>query len=515
MSDNSKRLAVVVTVITFLCKMFGFFKNSILAYYYGTSPVVDAYVMTFSIGTITSGWIAGLIGNFTPKYQEIQTVRGHKKAILFSSQVINLIVFLVVALVIMLEIFSPHIVKIVAPGFTNETYYYTVYYFRIYCISVPFYALFRFFQEFLNCNQNHLAAVAPDLLMSSMCIIAIIISHYIGSNVLILGYVFAIVAQSIATHLSSRKIGFNFRVTELWNKDLKSLMVMAIPIFLSDTLANINNLIDKVFASKLESGIVSALDYANTMKDFAYQIGTIAISIMVFPVISKLWAENDYKGFNEKVVKGLDFFSAMYIPLVVGIVVAGDLVIHIVFGRGAFSEAAGNITSNAFIIYSISLLAMTYRCIFLKAFYAMQKTSYILLVSFSNVLLNVILNFALVRRYGYIGLTFATTIAAVLCLPIYFVLFRRMTNVSYKLFACKFARCLICAGIMGSVIYFVKKVMYSFWENSFLENILLLVLILVVGAIVYVCAGVLFKIDEVVDLLSYIIRKIKHNIYKD
>ena len=68
--DNKIRnAAIAITSITLLYRAMGFLKNTVLAYYYGTSPVVDAYVMVFSIGGILFGWMSGFTGNFTPNYK--------------------------------------------------------------------------------------------------------------------------------------------------------------------------------------------------------------------------------------------------------------------------------------------------------------------------------------------------------------------------------------------------------------------------------------------------------------
>lgn len=505
-----KRIMLLITLITLTCKVLGFLKNSVMAYYFGTSLVVDAYVMTFSIGTITSGWIAGLIGNFTPIFKEIETHKGKVKALLFSSQAINLILVLVLFLIAILETLAPTVVKLVAPGFKNETYRFTVHFFRIYCISIFFYTLFRFSQEFLNCNQNHIAAISPDLFMSSFCIVAIVISRYVGADYLIFGYVIATLLQSIIAHISSRKIGFRFRKTELWNANLKELIKMAIPIFLSDTLANINNLIDKVFASNLESGIVASLDYANTMKEFAYQVGTIAIVTVVFPIISKYWAEKNIDEFKKRILEGLDFFTVLYVPLIVGIILVGDIAIRIVFKRGEFSETAAIITSNAFVVYSINLIAMAYRCIFLKAFYAMQKTKYIFAVSFINVAFNIFLNFILVKRLGYIGLTSATTLAALVCMPIYFFLFRRtIYNVSYKLFLIKIGKCIVAAAFMGTCIYCIRLNLENVFSVDSFQMIILLGVLTIIGIIIYVVSCVFLRVEEVNRFFNSTVMKYK------
>ena len=508
---NSNRIVLAITIITLVCKVLGFLKNSVLAYFFGTSPVVDAYVMTFSIGTITSGWIAGLIGNFTPKFKELEARDGRERALLFSSQVINLIFVLIIGLVVILELFAPSVVHIVAPGFSGETFSYTVHFFRIYCVSIIYYTVFRFSQEFLNCNQNHIAAVAPDLLMSSICILAIVVSHKIGADFLIFGYVIAIFLQSIVSHISTRKLGFRFRITELWNDELRALVGMAVPIFISDTLANINNLIDKMFASNLESGIVSSLDYANTMKEFAYQVGTIAIITMIFPVISKLWAEGNIDEFKKTVLRGLDYFSVLFIPIIVGIILVGDIAISIVFQRGEFTEAAARITSNSFVIYSISLIAMVYRCIFLKAFYAMQKTKYILIVSFVNVACNISFNALLVKTFGYLGLTTATTLAALICLPLYFLFFfRTVGGVAYKSFFGKLLKSVLASFAMGFIVYVIRMGIQDFLQGGIFQQVAWFAVIVASGVIVYSIVGRILKINEINHVFGLLFKKFKH-----
>jgi len=504
---DSKKTVLIITLILFVCKVLGFLKNSVLAYYFGTGSVVDAYVMTFSIGTITSGWIAGLIGNFTPKFKQIESENNRDKALVFSSQVFNLIMVLVLSLIVILEISAPIVVKIVAPGFNTETYNYTVHFFRLYCISILFFTVFRFSQEYLNCNQKHLSAVFPDVIMSALCIVVIVFSHYFGADYLIWGNIIAVFLQGVISHISTRKNGFRIRKTELWNQNLKALLLMAVPIFLSDTLANINTLIDKIFASNLESGIVSALDYANTMKEFAYQVGTIAIVTIIFPVVSKYWADKNYDAFSNKILQGLDCFSVLYVPVIFGIILVGDIAISIVFQRGEFDETAHVITSNAFVIYSISLIAMVYRCVFLKAFYAMQKTKYILTVSSVNVALNILLNILLVKKLGYIGLVLSTTVAALVCMPLYFYLFKRsIQSVSYKASIIKFFKCVFSSLVMAVCVYIVRLFLEDILYTDLIHKILLLAILVVLGSAIYVVMGIIFKINE----LKTILVTVKH-----
>lgn len=503
------QVAFVITTITIICKVLGFIKNSFLAYYFGTSPVVDAYVMTFSIGTITCGWIAGLVGNFTPLFNQIVVSQGRGNALGFACNVHNFLLVIVFILVGVLEFLAPMVVHFVAPGFNDITFHYTVWFFRIYLISIPFYASYRFFNEFLNCNQEHIWASAPDVLLSSCCIMAIIISNHIGDSFLIFGYVVAIMLEWFFVHMGSSKIGFRFKLMMKWNDNLKRLIVLAIPIFISNTISEINILIDKIFASRLESGIVASLEYANTMRDFAFQVGTVAMVTIFFPMLSSHWANGEIENFKKRVTNGISFLTIIYMPIIAGIIVVGDLAINVVFKRGNFSSIAAEITTTAFVIYSVSLIALATRSVFVKAFNAMQKTKITLFVSSIEVLLNISLNLILVNQLGYIGLAVATSASALLCLPLYFVIFNKlMDKVSLRGILKSFGKSFFSSVIMYHSLLFLRGKWFHSDTSSWQQFVLLLLMVLI-GVVLYCLVCYLLKVEEIVFMISGLRERIK------
>ena len=499
MLKKKKSAFIWITIITIICKGLGFVKNSVLAYYYGTSPIVDAYVMTFSIGLITTGWIAGLIGNFTPLYKQLE-VKQKERVIYFSGNIFNGLYIVTFLLILLLLVFTPQIVCFVAPGFTGETFALTVLFFRIYVISLLFYVGYRFFKEYLNCNQYHILAVVPDVFMSSVCILAICISQYTRKEFLILGYVIAVLLQFVFELVFAKQKGFRFCKGFVIDTSVKKMLQMSFPIFLSDTLAHINVMIDKIFASRLDSGTVSAMEYATTMREFVYQIGTIAILTTLLPVLSKLNAEKKIDDFFKKTIKSLRYMTLFYVPITMGIVIMGDWVIEIVYMRGSYDALAAKITTECFIIYSLGLIALVYRCVFLQAFCAQQKTKYILLVSSINVVLNVILNCIFVEKLGYIGLTLATTIASVVCVPIYFILttkiavdieYGELGKVAIKSFGASLVMLILICPIKYNLLNF---------EMGMLGKSIAFFFITLFGMNIYLFAIKILKIDEV-DLL--------------
>ena len=94
MNDKIKKSAFVITGITLLCKIIGFFKNILLAKYWGTGAVVDAYVMVFAVGNIVFGWVGGFTGNFTPEYKRLIITTDKKKADEFADNLKNWLILI-------------------------------------------------------------------------------------------------------------------------------------------------------------------------------------------------------------------------------------------------------------------------------------------------------------------------------------------------------------------------------------------------------------------------------------
>ena len=507
-----KKSVIIITTIVVVCKVLGFLKNSLLANFFGTSFIVDAYTMTFSIGLIMSGWVAGLIGGFTPIYKkvEVECDNDSNSVKRYSSNVFNWIYIISVVLIILLEIFASQLVDAVAPGFSDEAKVLTTRFFRIYSLGLLFYVGYRYFKEYLVCLKKSILATIPDLFISSLCILGIVLGYYIEIIWLIVSYVIAVGAQFLFELVSSILVGFRYKPFLKIDSNIKALLILFVPVFLSDMLAEINVLIDKIFASKLDEGVVSVLEYANTLKDFAYQIGTTALVLIVFPVLSKFWAEKKYDDFESLTIKSLNYMSAFFMPVVGFAFATSHRIIQIVYFRGAFDSAALIMSSRALMAYVFALLPLGYRVVFLKSFYSSRKSIYILICSLVNVSLNVGLNFLFVNMFGYFGLALSTSIAAALTMLPYLLIIRRiLPSFSYKKFFIEGSKCLACSLLFTIPLFFFEH-LFGFYPSSFAFNFLIIFGLFVISFVIYIFFAVrVFKVEEI----KYLFDKFKNKLF--
>lgn len=492
-SASLKKAALVITIITLLCKVVGFFKNTALAYFFGTSPVVDAYVMVFSIGNIVFGWMGAFTGNFTPSYKYVVSKEGEECANDYAVNMKNWLIIIILFFSILFEVFAPQIVHLVAIGFHSETYELTLHFWRIYCISFFFSTIHRLYKEYLNCQERFIYAQAPDMLTSALTLAGIVVSAYAGQELLIWGYIVALIVEYFITMRLARKCGFkNYLVLKLDNNILAAIKTV-FPVFLADAMTEINVFVDKMFASMLPSGSLSVLEYANILKNIVFDTGLSAIGIIIFPKLSKEWSEGNVEEFNNHLLRGLCLVTVLFIPLIAGLLSVGDYVVAIVFERGAFGPAATEMTYSALAMYAIGLMAMVYRNILNKGFLAMRKTKAVFFVSVINIVVNIIMNALLINVLGYKGLALATSIAAICVSAAYFTAYRRALampciNHLYGVFV----KSVGAASIMCCIIVLLRQaVFHNVWP------IVSFCLLTAIGAAVYFVFMRLLRVEEI------------------
>lgn len=509
MNERIKKSAIAITGITLLCKLIGFFKNILLAKYWGTGAVVDAYVMVFAVGNIVFGWIGGFTGNFTPEYKRLIITSNKEKADLFADNLRNWLLIITLTFVIIFEVFAETIVHIVAPGYSGDVYQLTVYFWKIYSVSFFALVLYRLYKEYINCNEKYVQAILPDLLMSSVSIIAIVISAYTQKEVLIWGYVVAIVLEAFIERGLAYKLGLKTKFILKYDDSIKKILLAVLPMFLSDTLVEINSFVDKIFASSLDVGTMSVLEYANNIKNIAYETGVIAVVTIIYPKMSELWAKKEDELFINSIVKNIRFMSFIFIPITFGLIAVGKYLVAFIYQRGAFTENSTILTTNVLIMYSLGLLAMVIRLIMNKAFCAMQKTRFVLFTSCINVIVNIICNCILVRYFGMLGLAFSTSIAAIVSSLVSILIVIKKFKLKTKNHMVELIKMIFSAIIMFLVIVVVRKYWLDGVEFGVCTFIIQLVIGTVIGILTYIIIAYILRTEELMKLIENL--KIKLN----
>ncbi len=110
-----KKTVIILMIITITSKLFGFFREVALSYFYGASDISDVYIIATSIPGMLMGFVmVGIGAGFVPIYSEIQKSLGEKEAENFTGNLLNILLLATLLVFILGEIFAGTLVRIIA-----------------------------------------------------------------------------------------------------------------------------------------------------------------------------------------------------------------------------------------------------------------------------------------------------------------------------------------------------------------------------------------------------------------
>lgn len=509
MKNNLVSTAGVIIVITILGKISGFFRELTLSYYYGASSITDAYITATVISSTIFATITGsIVIAYIPTFNKIDGKDILQRNKLTSEVLSGLSVFIILLSLIAM-LFSKQIILLFAVGFDEITFNMAV---AMLSIILPFSVLLSVqdvLGTYLQCVGCFWVLAISGLLSNLVVIISIIISEQ-RTITLALGYAFSFLLPVIlAIYVARRKqFKYNFGI-DLSSKFLKELAILSIPIFFGRIVLQLNTIVDRNFASTLGTGIMSAMQYANKLNTFFITLFVISIATAIFPTLSQQ-ANNDLPALKKTASGANNIILLFAIPITVAILLLGNSIVELVFMRGAFSQESADITANALKIYALGLPALSLAEILNREFYALKDTKAPVVCSVASISTNIILNFLLVKQFGYMGLALSTSIAAmVLALLLFYKLHKKIGEIGLRHLLTNCSKMTLAAIGMGTVVYFLDITILKFLPAvSTINRVIALAVTSIAGAGVYGILVYLLGIREVRTVITLLKEKL-------
>lgn len=499
-----KKTALLLMIITIVSKMFGFARDITLSYFYGASNITDAYLISITIPNVIFAFIGtGIATSFIPLFNKIETEEGIQESIRYTNNLVNITILICTLIFLIVFIFALPIVKIFASGFTGETLTLAVSFTRIGLAGIYFTGLLSTFRGYLQIKGNYTIPALLGFPLNFFTIIAIVISAKGNVLILAIGTLIATASQLFLILPFVYKKGYKYKpVFDLKDKYMKRMVYMALPVIMGVSVNQINVLVDRTIASRVAVGGISALNYADKLNGFVQGIFVVSIITVLYPTISKMFAENDMKGLKKTVSEAMSGINLLVVPVMIGTMIFAKPVVMLLFGRGEFDAAAVSMTSAALFFYSFGMIGVGLREVLSRAFYSMQDTKTPAINAAIAMVINIILNIILSRYLGIGGLALATSISAIICMILLFISLRmKIGPFGMRDVAVSFVKIVSVSIVMG----LVAKLSFNALTFSIGQNLALLISI-IIGAFVYGVLIFFVRIKEV-DVLVAVVRK--------
>lgn len=421
-----KRMAFLVMVITLGSKLLSFGREVAFSYFYGASSITDAYLISQTIPFAVFSFIAaGITTGFIPMYSRILQENGRLEADRFTNNLLNTLLLLTSIVVATVLLFTGPIVKLFASGFVGETLDLAIQFTRISVFVVYFTGLLNIFSGYLRLHNNYLVPGLVGFPFNLFVMAFLLISTKTSIHVLAVGSIVATASQLLLLVPFTRKSGYRYEpVLKVTDEHLKAMAALALPVIIGTSVNQINVLVDRTLASGIAVGGISALNYANSLNLTVQGLFVVSLTTVMYPMISKMVAEDNMVGLKRSVSEAISIINLVLFPATAGAMIFSREIIGLLFGRGAFTAEAIDMTANALFYYSVGMVALGWREVLARAFYALQDTKTPMINATIGVIINIALNIMLSRFLGIGGLALATSIAAIVCALLLFITLR-------------------------------------------------------------------------------------------
>lgn len=502
-----KKTVLLLIVLGIASKSFGLFREIILSYFYGVSAISDAYLISITIPTIIFGLIVnGITTGYIPLVSSIQNKYGLNSEFHFTNNLVNMLLFLSTLVMIIGFIFTEPLVKIFAFGFENDTLLLAIKFTRISLISIYFSGIICLFNGLLQIHKNFISPALIGIPFNGIIVLFIVLSSFTDPIMLPVGIIIATFSQLIFLIPFVYKKGYRYRfVINLRDEYIKKLAFLTMPLVLGVSVNQLNEIVDKTLASQIVIGGVSALNYADRVNGLIQGIFVLSISTVIYPLISKMAAENNINRFKETLASAICCINLIILPSTVGVMVFAEPIIKLLFGRGAFDSHAITLTTSAYFYYSIGMIGYGLREILSRAFFSLQDTKTPMINAVIAVITNILLSLVLSRYFGIGGLALATSISGIFCAFLLMASLRnKIGHLGLKVISKTSLKLLTSSLIMGVV----GKIAYTYLFE-FINHVVALLISITIASTCYFIIVYFMKIKEFDFILKTCIRECK------
>ncbi len=386
MSENIKvaQAAGIVGSATLVSRIMGYIRDMVMSWAFGTGLAADAFYVAYRIPNLLRELLAegSMSAAFIPVFTETLTRESRESALHLANAVFARLLVILIVLTGLGMIFAPYIVKAIAWGWKfdadRDKFLLASQLTRIMFPYLLFIGLAALAMGMLNSLRYFLTPALSPVMLNIMTISAVLLSMRFLSQP-IRGVAVGVLLGGICQYLIQvpglKKQGMRMRPQfEPTHPGVKKIGLLALPVFLSSSVNQLNIFIGTIFASFLATGSIAYLFYGMRFIHFPLGIFGIAIATAVLPTMSTQAARKEMTEFRETLSFGLRLVFFIMFPAMAGLITLRIPIVNLLLQHGHFDRISTLGVATALLYYAVGLWSFAGVRIVAQAFYSLQDT---------------------------------------------------------------------------------------------------------------------------------------------
>ena len=419
--------------MTLISRVMGLLRDVAIAYVLGAHLQADAFFVAFKIPNFMRRLFAeGAFSQaFVPvlaDYREAENKQTMQDFIDHMAGALGLALLLVVMIGV---IASPYLLRVFAPGFVpgGERYALATTILRLMFPYLFFISLTAFFSAILNSfNRFAMPALTPVWLNISL-IGAALSAWYWGlvpAYVLAWGVILAGVIQFGFLWPFIKKLELTPRPRfKRQHAGVSRVLKLMLPALFGVSVAQINLMVDTIFASFLPIGSVAWLYNADRLTSLPLGVFGVALATVILPHLSRQYVSGSIESYRQGLDWALRWVILIGIPASIGLVCLAVPLLTTLLQYGAFQTHDVLMASQSLIAFALGVPAFMGIKVLASAYYARKDIQTPVRIAVVAMVTNIGLNMMLIKPLAHAGLALATSIAAYLNFGLLYVMLRR------------------------------------------------------------------------------------------
>lgn len=393
----------------------GFVAMLVIAQAFGTGREADAFFVARVIPILFIDWAGNILKvGFIPTRAEVAARDGEAAARVVSQQFALYAAVLFGGLTIVCAVGAPLVVRVVGIGVDAETHALGTVMLRVLSPAVLLGGLFLVTETLLNAG-SHFSTPARARVVGRAVVIVVLfaLAGPLGPQAMPLAFLAGAFAQLLLAGRPALDVWRGAaRALRPLHPGMRLVASLLVPALIWMLLDQLKFVVDQMFASRLATGQLSALNYAFQIIQVTVSVSAGAYLTALFPALSDLMAGKGDVSPRATAAGGRILFLGVFASLV--FVAAAEPLCRLALERGAFTAGATRDTAGALAFYAPSVVLISINMLLKVLLFLRRRVGPILWLGVAELLFNVALNAALVGIMGIRGLALATSVTTLL-----------------------------------------------------------------------------------------------------